>query len=206
MNVSPELLLIRQRIKAMDGDFMRPLNMIQNVSSVRRPDMVIAKLSPDSHFKYSPLLKSPIPNGVGSSTFPKDANLDKFMAVEGGFAFLSLPSTDFTGKFFADVSSGWICAIYGDQAFFQLFKYQPRQYYPDGGCSVEVYVSPYYFELELLSPARTLKPGEEISFDIAWGVTKLKDAKANRLKLAAECEALAATMLNKCHFNGVELK
>ncbi|MFA6569337.1 MAG: hypothetical protein WCS96_14090 [Victivallales bacterium] len=194
-SLSP-MTVMRQKITAVDGVRKRPINMIQNVTTINRPDMVIAKLAKETCFKYSPLEKSPFPNGISPLTFPKES-LSRFLTVKDGYVFLSQPEKGFTGKFYADVKDGWICAIYGDTAYFQLFKYEPESYYPDGGCSVEVYVSDY-FELELISPAKTLRPGEEISFDVAWAVEKI--GIQDSLETAKKCEEHAKKLLKKSRF------
>jgi hypothetical protein len=173
--------------------------MIQNVCSVRPPDKVIFQISPRTHFIYPTNLKNQLPRGIGTQSFPKPPVLSKFASVEGEYVILTLPDENFTGKIYADCSSGWICALYGQMAFFQLFKYVQGEYYPDGGCSVEVYVS-HYFELELLSPARTLRIGEELNFDTGWGVVKLNLNGNDPVKLAKQCQEKAEMLLARCQF------
>jgi hypothetical protein len=196
---SLSMVVIRQEISAVDGVRKRPLNLIQNVTVVNKPDVVIAKLAEDTHFRYRPLEKSIYPDGVSRKSFPrKKEDFANVLTVKDGYAFISQPSTGGSGKIYADIRSGWICAIYGNTAFFQLFKFYPDGFYPDGGCSVEVYISSY-FELELLSPATVLRGREKISSSIAYAMKTLKAADPLSVEAAKECETYALDFLKKAN-------
>ncbi len=54
--------------------------------------------------------------------------------------------------------------------FLKRFEYEEGAPYPDGGCSVESYTNkdPNMFELETLSPLRTLEPGDTLTHVEHW--------------------------------------
>jgi hypothetical protein len=198
---APNLLLIHQKITAVRKSGMRPLNLIQNVTALRNPEMVIFKMPGETHFPVNPRAgaQSPFPNGVGPLTFPKGDDFHKFFASEGGYGFLTQPEKGFTGKIYLDLRTGWLAAVYGNQVYLQIFRYVPDAYYPDGGCSAEVYVSDY-FEIEVLSPADVLKEGESIDFDIGWATHEIDVNGKTRVEIAAQCEELAQAFLKKAGF------
>jgi hypothetical protein len=197
----PNLLLIRQKITAVGKPGLRPLNLIQNVTTLRKPDMVIFKMPRETHFPTNPRAgaESPFPRGVGPLSFPKGKEFEKFFASEGGYGFLSQPEKGFTGKIYLDLRTGWLAAVYGNQVYLQIFRYVPGAYYPDGGCSAEVYVSDY-FEIEVLSPADVLDEGESIDFDIGWATHEIAVQGKTRTEIAAQCEELAQGFLKLARF------
>jgi hypothetical protein len=175
------------------------LDLIQSVTQIRKPGVVIVPLAADTHFDQPAAAHSPFPKGVSPLTFPA-RRLRAFVRIRGGYAFISQPGAGFTGKFYTDSRRGWIAAVYRRTLFLQFFRYFPRKYYADGGCSVEIYVSDY-FELELLSPARMLRRGENLHFPIAWAALPLATRGKAPLALARQCDILAERMSGYCRFH-----
>lgn len=52
--------------------------------------------------------------------------------------------------------------------FTKMYRFDPQSAYPDLGCSAEVYLSPYYAELESLSPLQELPPGQTLRHEETW--------------------------------------
>ncbi len=92
------------------------------------------------------------------------------------------------GKVGLDSTAGWIAFSNPAQgyAFAEHFRYEPGAEYPDNGASVEVWTvgagqvanldysqsSIYLMETEVLSPLRTIAPGESTTFTLEWGACR----------------------------------
>jgi hypothetical protein len=93
------------------------------------------------------------------------------------------------GKIGVDSSAGWIAFVdeAAEFAFCQRFTYCPGETYPDGGASVECWMTGlgavvdgldyardplYHVEAEILGPLRRMAPGETQSLDIEWGAAR----------------------------------
>ena len=88
------------------------------------------------------------------------------------------------GKVGLDSPAGWIAFsnTAAGKAFVERFTFFPGQEYPDQGASVECWTvgrgqvanldyehsGIYLMETEVLSPLYTIKPGQQVSFDIQW--------------------------------------
>jgi hypothetical protein len=195
------MIHITQSITATTDKLIRPLNLIQNVTAIKKPDAVIFKIPSESNFKYGPLENSAYPTGVSRKTKPgQRQTLDEILSIMQDYAYVSQSKTGQTGKIYTDIRSGWVSCILGDQLLVLLFKYYPDHYYPDGGSTMEIYVSDSYFEIELLSPATVLRPHEKIQFDIYYAVTHLKTDDLMSLDTAIKCEKIANGLLARCQF------
>lgn len=86
--------------------------------------------------------------------------------------FLIRPSGE-EGKVGAHSPEGWVALCRNDATFIKSFKVNPNGTYPDGGCSVEVYTSADFIEMETLSPTGIILPGQEISQRETWTVSGL---------------------------------
>lgn len=195
------MVCIKQTITAINTQRIRPLNLIQNVATINKPDAIIFKIPNASHFRYNPLENSTYPKGISRKTKPgKSDELSKIMKIKEDYAFVFQSKEGASGKLYTDIRSGWICSLYSNQAFFLLFKYYPNHYYPDGGCTMEIYVSNSYCEIELLSPATVLRHHEKIRFDIYYAITQLQTNDALSVETALRCEKVAEDLLTKCTF------
>ncbi|RPH97562.1 MAG: hypothetical protein EHM72_13465 [Calditrichaeota bacterium] len=93
-----------------------------------------------------------------------------FYARQGSVGIFT-PSSSASLKVGAD-SDHWLGAVVDNMVFGEFFRRQPG-IHPDGDLSAEVYTSPQYTELELLSPLTKLSIGQEIHHDIVWRLTAL---------------------------------
>ena len=91
--------------------------------------------------------------------------------------------------------STWLAAITDDYLFLEYFSRQENIDYPDQGCSIEIYTSPTYSELEILSPIHHLQVGEEFRFRVEWeleslrirtGITELRSKVLKRIESLTE--------------------
>ncbi len=95
------------------------------------------------------------------------------------------------GKVGIDSPAGWIAFSQGTEgyAFAERFDYEPGAEYPDAGVTVECWTvgagvvanlnyaesAIYQMETEILSPLRTIKPGDKTTFSIEWGACRCPD-------------------------------
>jgi len=153
-------LFIRQTIRKVrqaQNSSVEPINYtIWNVTQIRTPLMAILNLNPASS----------LPNKISDLMNNAGGNL----SVQGDVAIIA-PDRSRSQKVGAD-SDHWLGAIVGDVVIGEFFTRQPGTY-PDGGLSAEVYTSPQYTELELLSPFSQLSIGESMQHDISWRLFKL---------------------------------
>jgi hypothetical protein len=131
-----------------------------NVTQIRQPEMTLLPLNPKSRFPdrwydYSGEKRECVKN----------------VFIDGGVAVFR-PDSVLSGKIGAD-SGPWIAGIVGPLLMAELFEYDPEAAYPDGGLSETVYTCPQYAEIELMSPFKSLKTGEVLTFDIAWELHRL---------------------------------
>jgi hypothetical protein len=73
-----------------------------------------------------------------------------------------------TGK--VGFANRWGFALYraGDVSFIKYADYIESAFYPDGGCSFEVYTSKEFYEIETLSPLFMMKPGSTYTHSEVW--------------------------------------
>ncbi|MBN1481138.1 hypothetical protein EH223_01615 [candidate division KSB1 bacterium] len=153
-------LLIQQTIKKVkraQNSSVEPIDYtIWNITQIRSPHMAIFNLNPASS----------LPNKIHlwSNEAGAQISMDENIAT-----FVPHPSRQL--KAGAD-SDHWLGAIVENVVIGEFFRRQTGTY-PDGGLSAEVYTSPQYTELELLSPFAQLNIGGSIRFDISWRLVKL---------------------------------
>ncbi|HZO91802.1 MAG TPA: DUF4380 domain-containing protein [Chthonomonadaceae bacterium] len=81
-----------------------------------------------------------------------------------------------SGKIGADSPEGWIAEDKAGLRMTVSAAYEPGQNYPDDGCGQEIWSNPdpdRYMELELLSPIRTLHPGDAMTFETHWRLERI---------------------------------
>ena len=76
------------------------------------------------------------------------------------------------GKVGSSTSVGWVGQWSDDATFIKQFTPVRGAQYPDGGCTIELYTCEYFIELETLSPLATMAPGESITHEERWYVSK----------------------------------
>jgi hypothetical protein len=124
----------------------------------------------------------PLERAAGLNLFDDPTVRDRGLSIKGsiprGGALVQLTRDPKTGgKIGTDSSTQWARARVGDEQFTILGPNRQPGRYPDKGCLQELYSSPdaaKYMELELLSPIRTLKPGESATFTTRWRLEKAK--------------------------------
>lgn len=147
---------------------------VWNVTQVRNPLAAILNLNP----------ASTLPEGM---RFWSD-QARTFYARQGSLGIFT-PSSTASLKVGAD-SDHWLGAIIDNLIFGEFFQRQAG-IHPDGDLSAEVYTSPQYTELELLSPLTKLAVGQEIHHDIVWRLAALPgDARTKDEKIAAAAQWL----------------
>ncbi|MDZ7317096.1 MAG: DUF4380 domain-containing protein [candidate division KSB1 bacterium] len=124
---------------------------IWNVTQIRSPLAALFNLNPNSS----------LPDGI---RFWSDEARAQF--YRRGSVGVFKPSPTVSQKAGAD-SDYWLAAIVDNVVIAEFFRRQPGVH-PDGDLSAEVYTSPQYTELELLSPLTKLSIGQEIHHDIVW--------------------------------------
>lgn len=138
---------------------------IWSITQVIPPEIVIMDKNPDSKFNNSVIY-------MGEEGKPAVRNTEGHIwadaQVQGKYKF----GTD---------SRQYLAAQFGKNLLIQNFEYYQDQKYPDGGCSVEVYFSPEYIEMELLSPERKMEQEESISFDISWELKELDNGEMDNI-------------------------
>ena len=137
-----------------------------NVTQIRPPEMVLLSLNPKSRF----------PERWHDYSGGK-RECAKNVRVEDGVAVLR-PDSAKDQKIGAD-SGPWIAGIAGNCLIVELFQRDPNGLYPDGGLSETVYTCPQYTEIELMSPLKSLKIGEALTFGIAWELRRLPQSCRN---------------------------
>jgi hypothetical protein len=112
------------------------------------------------------------------------------------------------GKVGLDSTAGWIAFsnTAAGYAFTETFPCEPGADYPDNGSSLEVWTigagevgnlnyedsGIYLMETEVLSPLRTIPPGEATSFRIEWGLCRCEGAVIDVAPGGAVVDALRA--------------
>jgi hypothetical protein len=108
--------------------------------------------------------------------------------VDAQHQLFSAPYQWQIGKVGLDSTAGWIAFSNpaAGYAFCERFTYEPGAEYPDAGSTVEIWTvgagevgnlnfagsDIYHVETEILSPLRTLMPGEKTSFSLEWAAAR----------------------------------
>ena len=74
------------------------------------------------------------------------------------------------GKIGTNSLEGWVALCREDATFIKARQWIPA-HYPDDDCSLQVYTSPMFVELETLGPLTTFYPGDEVVHAETWTVT-----------------------------------
>lgn len=70
---------------------------------------------------------------------------------------------------------GWVGYATNDVLFVKRLDYDPKETYPDMGCSVEIFTNDAILEVESLGPQRTLKPGEIVFHTERWTISEIME-------------------------------
>lgn len=116
------------------------------------------------------------------------------------------------GKVGIDSPAGWIAFSNSKEgyAFAERFDYDPDGDYPDNGVTVECWTvgagivanldyadsSIYLMETEVLSPLRTIQPGQVATFSIEWGACRCPGPIVEVKAAGCTAKPLVATKVN----------
>tara|TARA_R110002167_G_C12701686_1_gene653591 strand:+ start:4875 stop:5816 length:942 start_codon:yes stop_codon:yes gene_type:complete len=137
---------------------------IWSLSKIKTPNNSYTSLSKNSIFK----------DGFTISKWP-DAKNNAEQNVIVNNSLLTLKSTkDLPQKIGADAKK-WVAGFLNDTLFIEKFTFDEKAIYPDDGTSVTIFGNHLFTELECLSPEKTLKIGEKISYNLQWNLIKIVD-------------------------------
>lgn len=90
-------------------------------------------------------------------------------------AILELKSTESLPQKVGSDSRKWVAGYLNKSLFVERFNFDtnPKNLYPDNGTSVTIFGNDLFTELECLSPEKTLKIGEKISYNLYWSLHKV---------------------------------
>lgn len=87
------------------------------------------------------------------------------------------PEAESPIKFGFSDTGGWAAYARNETLFVKHLNYDPRQTYPDMGCSVEFFTNNEIMEIESVGPAVTLAPGGATSHFEKWRLHKIEPAE-----------------------------
>lgn len=149
-----------EKVRIAQRESVEPLPLtIWSITQVVYPEQVLVPLNPESALEK------------GFHVFPFESRAANNFKVENGTGVFT-PHEEYSQKVGAD-SDHWLGAVIGQMAMAILFTRVEGLEYPDGGLSTEVYTSPDYTELEILSPLTVLQPGESFEWNVRWVLTEL---------------------------------
>jgi len=96
-----------------------------------------------------------------------ESNIQSKQWVPTNEFFKIIPSGE-TGKVGFTNHWGFLIFSSGNLSFIKRSKQIETASYPDGGCTVEIYTSKDFYELETLSPVFTMKPGVSYTHKEDW--------------------------------------
>jgi hypothetical protein len=73
-------------------------------------------------------------------------------------------------KIGVDSKQGWAAYLRNAVLYVKRFPQDSEAAYPDGGCTIEIYSSGEFIEVENLSPLINLAPGDEIVYPEEWSL------------------------------------
>ena len=150
-----------QKVRDVPGSSPEPLPLtIWEVTQIRPPEVVLIPLASDGA-TFEPVYVFPFEPRAQN-------NLKRFSGLAAFF-----PSSGFAQKVGTRGDLA-LAAVLGTNVLVQEFRREPGGGYPDEDLSVEVYSSPDYTEMELLSPQKPLKPGESMTFSVKWKLMDLE--------------------------------
>jgi hypothetical protein len=90
--------------------------------------------------------------------------------VPGPDLFRIFPTGE-EGKVGTNSPEGWVALCREDATFIKSRQWLPSVHYPDEDCSLQVYTSAAFIELETLGSLVTFYPGSEVTHEEIWMVT-----------------------------------
>lgn len=161
VNINQELIK-KQAAKTTELENI-PLT-IWSLSKIKTPNISFAPISKNSIFK----------DGFTISEWP-DAknNAEENVAINN--EILSLKSTKKLPQKIGIDAKKWVAGFLNNTLFIENFTFDEKQKYPDNGTSVTIFGNDLFTELECLSPEKTLKINEKITYKLTWELRKVED-------------------------------
>lgn len=165
------LVTVRQRFEKIQGE---PIPMtLWTITQVCKADYALLPLGPENEAKrrFRPLNDSKLAAPqfqVHDSVL--SLRYDDHLAAKVGVS----PNPD--------DANGWVAAVFPGCLLLESRQVDVNAAHPDDNSHAELFSAslehgPYY-ELELLSPLKALKPGEQLADDCVWQIVPLTDAQA----------------------------
>jgi hypothetical protein len=177
LNADKALVNVRQRLEKIQG---QPAAMtLWNVTQVCAPDYALLPLGPEDEAKrpYRCFNRSKLE----APYFHVHDTVLTLRNDESGPKVGVSPN--------ADGSNGWVAAVYHDCMLVESRKIEKGANYPDNQCHAELFSAPSalgpYVELELLSPLKTLKVGQQLADDSVWQIVPLTAEQSHDPERAA---------------------
>jgi hypothetical protein len=192
LDASRPLVRARQKLVKAEGNAAGLI--LWTVSQVREPDFAILPAAPAAGAeRFKALQGKPTEPQLGLHKSVVSIRYDETLGAKIGVA----PD--------ANLREGWVAGVFGRTMIVQSQALAKSASYPDGGLQAEIFTATKehgrYMELELLSPLKELKPGEEMSNDEVWQLVNLEDAQADDPEragaVARELHASALKVLNE---------
>ena len=150
---------------------------IWTVTQCLQPKYALLDLAPD---RAEPKRRALKMDGKGLTKFIQDVGDEQAVRFDP-----YMPTHGKVGTY-----GRWVAGVYEKRCFVQTCRYDPKACYLDRA-NCEIYTnkpSQRYLELELLSPAAAIRPGEKTSFRVTWHIlplTKTDDPEkiVNRIRL-----------------------
>ncbi|MFP4223013.1 MAG: hypothetical protein ACLFVN_02935 [Phycisphaeraceae bacterium] len=132
-----------------------PVN-IWSITQVQRPPHVLMDVAPDA----------PTPPGNWMPLAdPENVAAHPPRLLQGSDVLAWQLPTDVPAKI--GTLGRWVAAVYDDLIFLQVTSRDPDAMYPDAS-SAQIFTCPAYTELELLTEARHLEPGQTMQNVVTW--------------------------------------
>jgi hypothetical protein len=137
---------------------------IWSLSKIKTPNICYTSISDNSKFK----------DGFTISKWPDSKNnAEENVAIKNGILSLN-SSKDLPQKIGSDAKK-WVAGFLNDTLFVEKFNFDDKATYPDNGTSVTIFGNHLFTELECLSPEKTLKIDEKLTYNLSWELHKVKD-------------------------------
>jgi hypothetical protein len=139
---------------------------IWSLSKIKTPNTSYLSMQENSIFK----------NGFLIPEWP-DAKNNASININITPSFLELKSSENLPQKVGSDAKKWVAGFLEKQVFVETFNFdtEQKESYPDNGTSVTIFGNNLFTELECLSPEKTLKIGESISYDLHWSLHSVKD-------------------------------
>ena len=139
---------------------------IWSLSKIKTPNISYLPIQEKSIFK----------SGFFIPEWP-DAKNNAAVNIKIKPSFLELKSSENLPQKVGSDAKKWVAGFLKKQVFVETFNFdtEQKESYPDNGTSVTIFGNNLFTELECLSPEKTLKIGESISYDLHWSLHSVKD-------------------------------